>query len=225
MSTEFAPPPPFIYAPPADDDLQVVHEDAHLLAVVKQAGLLSVPGKSAAHADCLESRVRARFADARTVHRLDMDTSGIMVFARSAAAHRHLGLQFERRHLKKTYIARIWGAPNEDAGEIDLPLRCDWPNRPRQMVCFDHGKPALTRWRVLAREEGATRLLLQPETGRSHQLRVHCLALGHPIVGDRFYATGPARVAADRLQLHAEMLALRHPEGGAWIEFKALCPF
>ena len=212
------------YHPPTTP-LDLLHEDHEIIVVNKPSGLLSVPGKGPHLADCLLTRVQEAFPTALLVHRLDRDTSGVMVFAQSPHAQRHLGLQFEKRQIKKTYIARVWGTLCEDAGEIDLPLRCDWPNRPKQMVCFDHGKPALTRWQVLGREGETTRVLLRPETGRSHQLRVHCLALGHPILGDRFYATGRARVAADRLQLHAETLALRHPEGGAWMEFQAPCPF
>ncbi|MEO1677595.1 MAG: RluA family pseudouridine synthase [Pseudomonadota bacterium] len=199
--------------------------DASLLVAVKPAGLLSVPGKTEALADCLLARLQGEDPDVRLVHRLDRDTSGVMVFARSAHAQRHLGLQFERRHLEKRYVARVAGHPDADAGQIDLPLTADWPNRPRQMVCHANGRPARTRWRVLSRDQdGSARLALEPETGRSHQLRVHLAEIGHPILGDPLY--GPAEDAnARRLMLHAECLRLRHPDGGAWVTFEAVAPF
>ncbi|WP_442885591.1 RluA family pseudouridine synthase [Amaricoccus sp.] len=205
--------------------LRIRHADAMLVVLDKPSGLLSVPAKPPGPQDCLEARVRAAFPGALLVHRLDRDTSGVMVFARNALAQRHLNWQFERRQVRKGYVARVRGHPQADSGRIDLPLICDWPNRPRQMVCHLRGKPAITDWRVLAREAGATRLQLSPLTGRSHQLRVHLLALGHPILGDPFYGPPEAQAAADRLQLHAESLAFRHPDGGAWVEFDAPVPF
>ena len=211
------------YRPP-DTPLDVLHHDHELLLVNKPAGLLSVPGKGAHLADCLLSRVQAAFPEALLVHRLDRDTSGVMVFALSRHAQRHLGLQFERRQVRKTYIARVRGHVDQREGVVDLPLSVDWPNRPRQKVDRENGRPALTRWRVLKHEEGATRLRLMPETGRSHQLRVHMLAIGHPILGDPLYAEGPAR-QAPRLMLHAESLRLRHPDGGRGMTFRARCPF
>jgi len=214
----------FIYSP-GNDPLDIIDNDADLLIVNKPAGLLSVPGKSELHKDCLESRIQSIFPQARIVHRLDMDTSGIMVLAMNAKAHRHLGLQFERRHIKKTYRARVWGEMRGKTGRIDLPLICDWPNRPLQMVDFEHGKPAQTDWEVLGVGDGFTDVRLYPRTGRSHQLRVHMLALGHPILGDRFYAHGDAFKSADRLLLHAETLELRHPDGGKALRFSAPCPF
>lgn len=215
----------FIYAPPQEPRLEVLHTDAELLIVNKPSGLLSVPGKAKEHSDCLEARVHEIYPEARIVHRLDMDTSGVMVLAQSATAHRHLGLQFERRKTRKTYIAEVLGDVRDDEGEINLPLICDWPNRPKQMVCLENGKPALTHWKVLARSGFSTRLRLFPHTGRSHQLRVHMLALGHPILGDRFYATGDALAASNRLALHAEELALHHPNGGKFVTFRIECPF
>lgn len=191
----------------------------------KQAGLLSVPGKAAEHSDCLERRAQELYSGARIVHRLDMDTSGVMVLAMNAAAHRHLGLQFERRKTDKTYVAEVWGHLQEEEGEVDLPLVCDWPNRPKQMVSFEHGRPALTRWKVLERTEKTSRVRLFPHTGRSHQLRVHMLSLGHPIIGDRFYAEGEALNASARLALHAESLELHHPSDGRRVTFRAECPF
>lgn len=211
------------YTPP-DTPLKILHQDHELLVADKPSGLLSVPGRGAHLADCLLARIQAAFPEALLVHRLDRDTSGVMVFALTPHAQRHLGLQFEKRQVKKTYIARVWGHLDPRTGTVDLPLIVDWPNRPRQMVDHDNGKPAITDWRVLRYEDDATRLRLSPQTGRSHQLRVHMLALGHPILGDPFYAEGPAR-AAPRLMLHAESLRLRHPDGGRGMTFKAACPF
>ena len=211
------------YAPP-DTPLDVLHADHEILLVNKPAGLLSVPGKGPHLADCLLTRVQAAFPEALLVHRLDRDTSGVMIFALTRHAQRHLGLQFEKRQAKKTYIARVYGHVVQRQGRVDLPLIVDWPNRPRQHVDFEKGKQAVTDWRVLRHEEGATRLRLMPLTGRSHQLRVHMLEIGHPILGDPLYATGPAR-DAPRLMLHAESLRIRHPDGGKGLTFKAKSEF
>ncbi|PWR01844.1 RNA pseudouridine synthase [Meridianimarinicoccus roseus] len=212
-----------VYDPP-DTPLEVIHEDHALLAVNKPPGLLSVPGKGAHLADCLIARVQAAFPTALLVHRLDRDTSGVMIFALTPAAQRHLGLQFEKRQTKKTYAARVWGEMTERRGTVDLPLCVDWPNRPRQMVDPENGRAAVTDWRVQRVEDGTTRVRLMPKTGRSHQLRVHMLALGHPILGDPFYAEGPAR-EFPRLMLHAEELRLRHPDGGRGMAFRVPVPF
>jgi tRNA pseudouridine32 synthase/23S rRNA pseudouridine746 synthase len=201
-----------------------VHADDALLVVDKPAGLLAVPGRGAERADCPWQRVRARYADALVVHRLDEATSGLMVFARGAPAQRTLAQAFATRAVHKGYVAVVAGAVAGEAGEIDLPLAADWPNRPRQRV-DPHGKPALTRWRVLARDGATTRLALQPVSGRSHQLRVHLLAIGHPIVGDRLYAPPPVAAAAPRLLLHARTLALRHPTRGVVLGFDVAAPF
>lgn len=211
------------YAPP-DTPLDALHFDHEILLVNKPSGLLSVPGKGAHLADCLVARVQAAFPEALLVHRLDRDTSGVMVFALTRHAQRHLGLQFEKRQVKKVYIARVYGEVAERQGRVDLPLIVDWPNRPRQHVDQENGKQAITDWKVLRYEDGATRLRLMPQTGRSHQLRVHMKEIGHPILGDPFYADGPAR-DAPRLMLHAESLRLRHPDGGKGLTFKAKCPF
>lgn len=215
---------PFEYAPPVTP-VMIVHQDADLLLVDKPSGLLSVPGKAVEHADCLEARVKAVFPAALLVHRLDMDTSGLMVFALNKAAQRHLGLQFERRHVEKTYVAEVFGEVAGDMGEVNVPLIVDWPNRPLQKVCFDTGKPALTKWQVIGRNASQTRLVLTPHTGRSHQLRVHMREMGHVILGDRFYAKGEALAAADRLLLHSESLSLYHPDGGTRVRFNSPCPF
>lgn len=220
-----SPPTPFFYRPPVEPWLTVLHADDDILVLSKQSGLLCVPGKPAGHRDCLEARALARYPQARLVHRLDRETSGIVVMAMSPKAQRHLGLQFERRKLGKTYVARVSGEVKEDTGVIDLPLATDWPNRPKQMVDRENGRSALTEWEVIAREQGATRLRLSPLTGRSHQLRVHLRSIGHPILGDSFYAEGNALTAASRLQLHAETISLHHPADGQIRTFYDPCPF
>ncbi len=219
------PPPDYIYNPP-DEPLNIIYKDDHMLVLSKPSGLLSVPGRKEEHQDCLISRVNKEYPGALTVHRLDMDTSGVVVMARHAQAHRNLGLQFEKRQTKKEYIARIWGNIEEDKGHIDLPLICDWPNRPLQKIDLTRGKEAQTDWIVLNREEaGYTRVSLHPITGRTHQLRVHMAEIGHPILGDDFYAHEKAFNAAKRLQLHAKSLMLRHPEDDKEMWFEAPCLF
>jgi tRNA pseudouridine32 synthase/23S rRNA pseudouridine746 synthase len=213
----------FVYSPP-NTPLVLIHEDHELLVVNKPAGLLSVPGKGDHLRDCLITRLQAAFPEALLVHRLDMDTSGVIIFARTPAAQRHLGLQFEKRMMKKSYHALVWGQVDGKEGVIDLPLIVDWPNRPLQKVCQETGRAAVTEWKVLRHNETSTRMRLFPQTGRSHQLRVHMRELGHPILGDPFYATGPAR-DFPRLMLHAETLRLRHPDGGRGMTFRAKNPF
>jgi tRNA pseudouridine32 synthase/23S rRNA pseudouridine746 synthase len=199
-----------------------LHADAQILIFDKPSGLLSVPAKPPGTQDCLEARAAAMFPGSLLVHRLDRDTSGVMVFARSRLAQRHLNWQFERRQVRKTYVARVAGHVEGEAGRIELPLICDWPNRPRQMVCHARGKAALTDWRVIDREAEATRVELRPLTGRSHQLRVHLAELGHPILGDPLYGDA---AAAPRMQLHAARLGFRHPDGGAHVAYEADVPF
>ena len=215
--------PGFVYAPP-DVPLQVLHADTSILVVDKPAGLLSVPGRGADRADCLIARLRVVYPDVLLVHRLDLDTSGVMVFARTKAAQGALGRQFEARGVKKVYVARLSGEMAAREGRVDLPLIVDWPNRPRQHVNHDTGRPAQTDWRVIRVGDGETRVRLMPLTGRSHQLRVHMAELGHPILGDPLYATGAAR-AHPRLMLHAESLRFRHPDTGVMQTFTAACPF
>ena len=215
------PPRPFTYAPPLGLP-RILHHDAHILAIDKPSGLLSVPGKH--HPDSALARIQAEFPDAHLVHRLDMATSGVMVFPLTPEARRHIARQFQYRQLTKTYHARVWGELT-GSGTVDLPLRCDWPNRPRQMVDFEQGRTATTHWESLEVENGTTRVALTPVTGRSHQLRVHMLSLGHPILGDRIYAHEAAFRAAERLQLHASELTLRHPDGGVHVTLRAPIPF
>jgi tRNA pseudouridine32 synthase/23S rRNA pseudouridine746 synthase len=210
------------YTPPAGP-IPILHADHQILVVDKPAGLLSVPGKGEHLSDCVIERLRGPYPEVLLVHRLDRDTSGVMVFALTPHAQRHLGLQFENRQTKKVYIARVHGVIAETKGTVDLPLKVDWPNRPRQHV-HPEGRPAVTDWRVVRRGEAETRVRLMPQTGRSHQLRVHMAEIGHPILGDPFYAGGPAR-DFPRLMLHAETLRFRHPDGGAGVGFTAPAPF
>ncbi len=211
---------------PSWPPLTIVHADDAVVAVDKPAGLLSVPGRGADKTDCAVARVRAQFADAQTVHRLDMATSGLLLLARGAAMQRALSVMFESREVIKHYEAVVEGLVAPDTGEIDLPLRADWQQRPRQKVDRVHGKPSLTRFRVLHRDEAncTTRLALQPLTGRTHQLRVHLLAIGHPIAGDALYTTRDAPTAA-RLMLHATRLELLHPVTGHALVLTSAVPF
>ena len=209
----------------AGSGVAIVHVDAHCIVADKPSGLLSVPGRGDDKQDCLSERVRALHADALIVHRLDMSTSGLMLLARGIAAQRLLGAAFASRAVRKTYIAVVAGHIEQASGEIDLPLGADWPNRPRQQVDREHGKPSLTRWRVLAHDATTTRVELEPVTGRAHQLRVHLCAIGHPILGDALYADAAVRDAAPRLLLHAATLAFVHPHAGAALSFESTPPF
>lgn len=217
-------PASFDYRPPTDPWLTVIHADEDIVVLDKPSGLLSVAGKDPALSDCLEARVKERWPTAAMAHRLDKDTSGVIVMCLNKKALGHVGQEFEQRRAKKSYVARVWGEMADDAGLVDLPLATDWENKPRQQVDYERGRASRTEWRVEARENGITRVRLNPLTGRTHQLRVHMLALGHPILGDPFYATGEALAAADRLQLHAEELGFNHPRGG-WVEFRVPAPF
>lgn len=201
--------------------LRVLAADDALVVADKPAGLLAVPGKGDAGRDHLSGRVQAVFADALVVHRLDMATSGLIVFARGPEVQRQLSIAFAERRVAKRYVAVVSGSLVDDHGAIDLPLAADWPNRPRQQVDRERGKPSLTRWRVLSRDGERTRLELEPVTGRSHQLRVHLAAIGHAIVGDTLYASAPA----PRLMLHATSLAFAHPLSGAPLSFTSPPPF
>lgn len=215
------------YRPPADTGLDLVHEDEWLLVLNKPAGLLSVPGRGADKQDSLAHRVQSRYPGARVVHRLDMETSGLLLMARDRETQRLLGQAFEHRQVGKRYSAVVAGLVSTASGSIELPLIADWPNRPRQKVDKARGKPALTHYRVLARDTALqrTRISLTPVTGRSHQLRVHLQSIGHPIIGDRLYAIEQAHLQAERLLLHAERLSLRHPRSGEPVAFHCPCPF
>ena len=210
------------YHPAQDPWLMVLYQDAHIIVVNKPSGLLSVPGRLETHRDSIKSRVQRDFPQAESVHRLDMATSGVIVVALTKAAERELKRQFREREPQKHYLARVWGHPELEEGVIDLPLVCDWPNRPKQKVCFETGKPAQTGYQVLDyAPDNTARVLLTPVTGRSHQLRVHMLALGHPILGDKFYAHPEALARAPRLLLHAWTLTITHPAFGNSMTFRA----
>jgi tRNA pseudouridine32 synthase / 23S rRNA pseudouridine746 synthase len=218
-------PDSFDYRPPLEPFLNVVYEDRDIVVFDKPSGLLSVAGNHPDLADCLETRARTRYPTAAIVHRLDKDTSGLLVMALSKRALAIVSQQFEKRETEKDYQARVFGILEGDDGQIDMPIGIDWENKPRHYVDYEYGRPAQTDWHVLEREEHATRVRLVPLTGRTHQLRVHMLAIGHPILGDEFYALGAALRAADRLQLHAEHLRFRHPTSGEVVAFTAPCPF
>lgn len=211
------------YTPP-DTDLHLLYDDAQILAVNKPEGLLSVPGRGPHLADCLITRIQRVFPEALVVHRLDRDTSGVMVFALTPFAQRNLSMQFEQRQTRKTYVARVSGILEPKVGSVDLPLIVDWENRPRQMVCHETGKAAVTDWRVQRYEADATRVRLMPKTGRTHQLRVHMLALGHPILGDPLYATGEV-ADYSRMMLHSEELRIKHPDSGVSMRFRVSAEF
>ena len=212
------------YLPPPDTGLEVVHLEPAFVVLVKPPGLLSEPGRGPDKRDSLLVRAQARFPDARIVHRLDMMTSGLLVLARETRAHATLSEAFRERDVHKRYEALVHGRPAVDEGDIALPLTVDWPNRPRQVVCHDTGKPSLTRYRV-ARDEpgGFSRVALEPVTGRTHQLRVHLAALGTPIVGDPFY--GREGDPAPRMMLHSCGLEFAHPRTGEPLSFASAVPF
>ena len=215
---------PFVYSPP-ETPLDILYIDEDVLVVNKPSGLLSVPGKELKHRDSLEVRVKAQYANSLLVHRLDMDTSGAIIFALNKSSQRSLNLQFEQRAVKKIYEARVFGNISKNNGFIDLPLIVDWPNRPLQKIDIKEGKDALTHWHVLKRERNATRVRLMPETGRTHQLRVHMMSIGHAILGDRFYGNAIEINLAKELQLHAKQLVVNHPKSGKSLSLISKVPF
>lgn len=213
--------------PECKEPVTELYRDDHILVVNKPAFLLSVPGRAPENQDCVTRRLLVDDPGLRVVHRLDLDTSGVMVFALTREAQSALGRAFQQRRVEKHYQAVLEGVIAEDRGRIELPLIADWPNRPLQKVCFDTGKPALTHWRVLERnhEHHYSRVQLLPVTGRSHQLRIHCREIGHPILGCDLYAPPAVLGRSDRLLLHAEHLAFDHPITGQWREFDSPAPF
>lgn len=219
--------PPILYLPYENDPIEIIYADETLLVAHKPSGLLAVPGRGAEKQDCLARRVQAEYPEALIVHRLDMATSGLMLLARSKESQRCLSLLFQERQVEKRYIAVVEGVLASPCGEINLPLIADWPNRPLQKVDFACGKPSLTRYRQLGYDSNynGSRLELQPETGRTHQLRVHLRALGHPILGDALYADVSVQAKADRLLLHAHQLAFAHPQHGKMMTFFCPAPF
>lgn len=217
-----SPCPPLPIPPP-----EIVYLDAHFIVVNKPSGLLAVPGRGPEKQDCAVHRLQQRWPEALTVHRLDMDTSGLLVYARGIEAQRRLNLAFEKRRVGKRYEAVVQGLLQPDSGTVDAPLIADWPNRPKSMVDAVNGKPSVTHWQVLERDAvlNCSRVSLQPVTGRSHQLRVHLLHLGHPILGDILYGSDSNRLAAPRLMLHAAHLAFEHPVTGEAQAFDCPPPF
>lgn len=215
------------YRPPAHEGLDILYQDDAMLVFNKPAGLLSVPGRGEDKQDCLSTRVQAEFPDALVVHRLDMETSGVLVMARGKQIQSQLSQLFQNRDVRKQYIAVVDGRVVQPRGQIDLPLITDWPNRPRQMVDQEHGKPSRTYYSVLVRdiEGNTTRVELIPETGRSHQLRVHMQALGHAILGDRLYADEDTQKKSNRLMLHAVSLSFIHPVTREPLRFLSEVPF
>jgi tRNA pseudouridine32 synthase/23S rRNA pseudouridine746 synthase len=215
------------YQPPADEGLRLVFSDEHLVVVDKPAGLLSVPGRGERMADCLSARVGRVFPDAMVVHRLDMDTSGLVLMARGPDMQRRLGGLFMNRQVDKRYVAVVHGVMDKERGEVDLPLITDWPRRPRQKVDAEQGKPSLTRYEVVGCDQALqrTRVALEPVTGRSHQLRVHLMAIGHAIIGDPLYGPDEVRADGSRLLLHACQLAFLHPSTGQALTLRSEAPF
>ncbi|MDO6562531.1 RluA family pseudouridine synthase [Amphritea sp. 1_MG-2023] len=203
----------------------ILFADSEIVVINKAADLLSVPGRGEHKQDCLWRRVQCRFPTARIVHRLDYATSGIMVLGLTTESHRHLSIQFQERQTQKSYQAIVAGQLPTAAGCVDQPLRCDWDNRPLQIVDHEAGKTAQTYWHIIEHLEDATRVELTPITGRSHQLRVHMQYLGHPILGDRFYATPAQQRRAERLLLHAQSLSFSHPTNHQALTFTSKCPF
>jgi len=208
--------PPYL-VPHSAEPIHILYQDTDLLLVRKPHLLLTIPGRHPLNKDCLITRLQQDFPTASVVHRLDLDTSGIIAIPLNKAAHAHISRQFQLRQVEKSYIAVLWGVVEADSGEIDLPIACDWDNRPRQMICHQRGRAALTRFEVLQRYRDRTRVLLKPVTGRSHQLRIHMRELGHPILGCDMYAHADALAMSDRLLLHATTLAFAHPTTGEWL--------
>ncbi|GAM55466.1 ribosomal large subunit pseudouridine synthase A [Vibrio ishigakensis] len=213
------------YRPPVEPWTEVVYQDEHILVANKPAGLLSVPGREEKHYDSLWSRLVEEYPEIQVVHRLDMATSGLMLFALTKDAERHLKKQFQYRLTHKVYYARVWGELEEREGLVDLPLICDWPNRPRQKVCNQDGKPSRTDYQRVTQEEQTCIVRLLPITGRSHQLRVHMSEIGHPIVGDEFYAHDEAKDFSERLQLHSTELCFYHPKDDKLVSMFVPCDF
>ncbi len=207
--------------PPPLGDIEYVYNDEQIIIVDKPANMLSVPGRAPDKQDCLIRRVQKRFPEARIVHRLDFSTSGLMVIAQNRESHRILSCQFENRETEKTYVAKVFGQPEQAFGVVDLPLRCDWERRPLQIVDHQQGKDALTHWKIIERFENSCLVELSPTTGRTHQLRVHMQAMGHPILGDELYAHEEAYSMADRLNLHAKELIINHPEENSRLTFSS----
>ncbi|MEM1188652.1 MAG: RluA family pseudouridine synthase [Pseudomonadota bacterium] len=217
-------PPPYLI-PHNPAPVRIVFADTHLLLIEKPDLLLSVPGRHPLNRDCMISRLQQNFADALVVHRLDLDTSGVMVVARGKAMQCALSKLFQERKVDKEYRAWVAGEVRRESGSIDLPIARDWINRPRQKICAASGKSALTHYRVIERRDGHSLLSLTPVTGRSHQLRIHLREIGHPILGCDLYAPPAVLGAAPRLMLHAARIAFHHPATGLEIVGHSRAPF
>lgn len=218
--------PNFVYNPPTTPYLSIIYQDDDIVVLNKPSGLLSVPGRESFHKDSLALRVLRVWPEACVVHRLDMATSGIIILALRKSAQSHLGRQFQQKVIDKTYYARVEGIIHEQQGLIDLPIRCDWENRPRQIVDFEQGKASQTEWQVVSRDKHSTLVKLTPLTGRTHQLRVHMQQLGHPILGDEFYATEYGKkLSPGRLNLHAASITITHPSSEKRVTFECTAPF
>ncbi|WP_299492475.1 bifunctional tRNA pseudouridine(32) synthase/23S rRNA pseudouridine(746) synthase RluA [uncultured Shewanella sp.] len=215
----------FVYSPPTSPWLTIIHQDKDIIVLDKPSGLLSVPGRDPAHSDSIYSRVLNDHPNAQIVHRLDMATSGIIIVALRRSAEKELKRQFRDRETQKTYFARVAGHVKAHSGSVHLPLICDWPNRPKQKVCHQIGKASDTHFEVISQAKRSSLVKLTPITGRSHQLRVHMMALGHPILGDNFYADPLAKSLAPRLLLHAQSLTITHPYSGEAMTFTCDTPF
>ena len=214
----------YYIVPPCYKDIDILYQDEHLLLVHKPDLLLSVPGRAPENKDCLITRLQQQFPSASMVHRLDLDTSGIMVIPLSKTVHSHISRQFQERKVYKEYTAVIYGLPKMNRGEINFPIKCDWENRPKQIVDYGNGKQAQTFYKVLERipELNQSRITLYPVTGRTHQLRLHLKAIKHPILGCDMYAHEKALGMAKRLMLHATRLEFEHPITGKTL--RKLCP-
>ena len=216
--------PPYI-VPHSQEETRILYEDDDLLLVSKPHLLLTVPGRHPLNKDCMITRLQADYPTASVVHRLDLDTSGILIVPLNKPAHAHISRQFQERQVEKQYDAVVWGEIEADTGEIALPIAADWENRPRQMICHERGKSALTRYEVQQRNTDRTRVLLKPVTGRSHQLRIHMRELGHPILGCDMYAHDAALAMSPRLLLHASWIRFTHPVTGKPVEGTSTAQF
>jgi len=214
-------PQPYL-VPHSKEEITILYQDSDLLLVRKPDLLLSIPGRHPLNKDCLITRLQQNYPTASIVHRLDLDTSGIMVIPLNKPTHAHISRQFQQREVHKSYHAIVYGLVGPDSGEVNLPIASDWERRPRQMICHQRGKSALTHFEVMERKKDRTRVLLKPVTGRSHQLRIHMRELGHPILGCDMYAHETALDMASRLMLHATTLEFTHPTTGQWL--RGDCP-
>lgn len=216
--------PPYI-VPHSQEEIRILYQDHDLLLVRKPDLLLSIPGRHPLNKDCLITRLQVDYPSASIVHRLDLDTSGIMIIPLNKPTHANISRQFQERKVEKSYHAVVFGEVEADTGKVELPIRCDWERRPLQMIDHERGKYALTHYQVLERQGDRTRLLLKPVTGRSHQLRIHMRELGHPILGCDMYAHEKALAMADRLLLHATTIGFEHPTTGKWLTGECLPDF